>query len=600
MTGTLPFLDEPAPHAAASSAGATTPVFVPERAPRAAGGWRLAVVGAGIAAAMLAVVGKLVVTAAPGTVPAANASALMAAAKPASLAPAPQERALYPRAKIFDRNGVLLAFSAPTHSLYAHPDDVPDPVGTAEALVRAFPDLDRDLLVRRLSSKEEFVYVARHLTPEQYFKALQLGLPGIRAKQEYRRIYPQGPLAVHVVGLTRADQTALSGIEAYYDADLAGVPDAPLSLSLDMRLQAVVREELQQRIDTYAAAAGAGVVLDTHTGEMLASVSLPDFDPNIIGKRDPKVEENRVSNGVFELGSVFKPIVAAVALDTRVAKRDTMFDATHPIYAHGYTIKDFHGRNKWLSMQDVLVHSSNIGAARMAMDVGADRLVRYFDRFGLLTVPGLEVYEVRAPQMPDKWQELNAMTAAYGYALSVSPAQFAATFAALVNGGVLHRPTYIRLNNAETAQGRRVIRPGTSATVRAMLRQVVLKGTGRNAGTHLYPVGGKTGTAMKPSKHGGYSSDKRISSFIGAFPIADPRYVVFVMVDEPKERKVTGRYATGGKVAAPAVGRIIDRIAPMLGVKPTTAEPEGDVRQAKDVRPAKTGGVITAAMQVQN
>jgi len=571
------------------------PVFMPERTPRAAGGWRLAAVGGGLAVAMLAVVGKLILTAAPGTLPTANASALpLAMPQPARVAPPMEQRALHPRARIFDRNGVLLAVSVPTHSLYAHPHEVPDPIGAAAALAEAFPGIDRDQLARRLSSKDEFVYVARHLTPEQYYKALQLGLPGIRAQQEYLRTYPQGPLAVHAVGLTRADQTAISGIEAYYDADLASAPDAPMHLSLDMRLQSVVRQEVQQQIDTYAAAAGAGVVMDVRTGELLASVSLPDFDPNVIGKRDPNVEQNRVTNGVFEFGSVFKPFVAAIALDTRAAKRDTMFDATRPIYAHGYTIKDFHGRNRWLSMQEVLVHSSNIGAARMAMEVGVERLVSYFDRLGLLTVPGLEVYEVRQPQMPAKWQELNAMTAAYGYALSVSPAQFIASFSSLVNGGTLYRPTYIRVNKSETAQGNRVIRAETSATVRAMLREVVLNGTGRNADTHLYPVGGKTGTAMKRAKGGGYSEDKRISSFIGVFPINEPRYAVFIMIDEPKEREATGRYATGGKVAAPAVSRIVDRIAPMLGIQPTDAEPEGNNSKGR------TGIVVSASMPLRN
>jgi cell division protein FtsI (penicillin-binding protein 3) len=479
------------------------------------------------------------------------------------------ERSTLPRAKIFDRNGALLAFSLPVHSLYAHPTEVPDPQGTADALVAAFPNLDRDQLAKRMATKRtDFVYLARHLTPTDYFKALTLGLPGVRAQKEYRRVYPQGSLAAHIVGLTRSDQTALSGIEAYYDADLVSAAQIPMALSLDIRVQSIVRQELQHQIDEYAAKAGVGVVMDVRTGELLASVSLPDFDPNVISKRDPDREMNRVSSGVYELGSVFKPIVAAIALDTQVAKSDSMFDATHPIHISGYTIKDFHGRHRWLSMREVLVHSSNIGAARIASEIGVDRLVQYFGRFGLLTAPSMDLHEVQKPLMPARWQELDAMTSTFGYSLNVSPAQFVSAFSALVNGGTLYSPTLLAINDFRTVQGTKILREDTSDTVRSMLRSVVTGGSGRNANTHLYPVGGKTGTALKRKEGGGNSTNKRISSFVGTFPIQKPRYVVFIMVDEPQERKVTGRYATGGKVAAPAVSRIVDRIAPMLGVQP--------------------------------
>jgi cell division protein FtsI (penicillin-binding protein 3) len=594
MTGTLPFLDEP-PQRPAGRHAAQPGAFVPERQPRPAAGWRLGAISVGLAAAMVAIVGKLVVTAAPGTVPAANASAFAGEERPMRIAPSDEERADLPRAKIFDRNGALLAFSAPVHSLYAHPSEVPDPQGTAAALAKAFPDLNEDQIAKRLTGSEgDFVYVARHMTPAQYFKALQLGLPGVRAKREYRRVYPQGPLTTHVVGQTRSDQTALSGIEAFYDADLVGDPESPMHLSLDVRVQSIVREEVQAQIDAYAALGGVGVVMDVHTGEFLGSVSLPDFDPNLSGKRNPEAEQNRVTNGVYELGSVFKPVIASIALDANVAKLDTKVDATHPIYVHGYTIKDFHARNRWLSMEEVLVHSSNIGAARLATEIGVDRLVHYLGRFGLLSRPSLDLHEVSTPFVPKRWQELDAMTTAFGYTLAVSPAQFVATFGALVNGGTLYSPTFVRLNNPETAQGTQVLRQETSAKVRAMLRQVVVNGTGGNADTHLYPVGGKTGTALKRTEDGTNSRDKRISSFVGTFPINNPQYVVFVMIDEPQERKVTGRYATGGKAAAPAVSRIVDRIAPMLGVKPQSVIGDGDIREAK------ARGVITAAMTVRN
>ncbi len=566
-TLTLPGFDLDAP---ASPAEATdSKVHVPRHQPRTAERWRLAAVSCGLAVAMMAIVGKLVLTAAPGTLPSANASAFAAPARAVQVTPDDSERSTLPRAKIFDRNGALLAFSLPVHSLYAHPSEVPDPTATAEALVAAFPYLDRNQLVKRLANERtDFVYLARHLTPADYFKALHLGLPGVRAQKEYRRVYPQGSLAAHVVGLTRSDQTALSGIEAYFDADLVAAAQVPMALSLDIRVQSVVRQELQHQIDEYAAKAGVGIVMDVRTGEMVASVSLPDFDPNIISKRDPNQEMNRVSNGVYELGSVFKPVVAAIALDTGVAKSDSMFDARYPIRIDGYTIADFHGRHRWLSMREVLVHSSNIGAARIASEIGVDRLVQYFGRFGLLSAPSMDLHEVQKPLTPARWQELDAMTSAYGYSLNVSPVQFVAAFSSLVNGGTLYGPTLLAINDFRTVQGTKVLHEDTSATVRSMLRSVVTGGSGRNANTHLYPVGGKTGTALKRKTGGGNSTDKRISSFVGTFPIQQPRYVVFIMVDEPQEREITGRYATGGKAAAPAVSRIVERIAPMLGVQP--------------------------------
>jgi cell division protein FtsI (penicillin-binding protein 3) len=587
---TLPGFDQG--QLAAPPAQYGDPINIPPLRTRGAERWRLSVVSLGLAAAMLAITGKLVFTAAPSTVPTANASTLPAPAKQVQVTPGPNERSTLPRAKIFDRNGKLLAFSVPVHSLYAHPKEIPNADSTINALTEAFPSLDRDVIAERLASKSDFVYLARQLTPAEYFKALHLGLPGVQAQTEYRRVYPQGALASHVVGVTKADQTALSGIEAFFDADLVSAAQVPLTLSLDIRVQSIVRQELQQQIDLYAAKGGVGVVMDVRTGELVASVSLPDFDPNASGKRDPNQEMNRVSSGVYELGSVFKPIIAAIALDTNVAKSDTMFDASHPISINNYPIKDFHGKNRWLSMTEVLKYSSNIGAARIANVVGVERAKEYFGRFGLLTAPSMDLHEVQAPLVPKKWQELDVAMSSFGYSLNVSPAQFISAFSSLVNGGTLYSPTLLAINDPSTVQGTQVIRKETSDTLRTMLRSVVDGGTGRNGDSRLYPVGGKTGTALKRKEGGGSSSDKRISSFIGAFPIEQPRYVTFIMVDEPLERvDVTGRYATGGKVAAPAVSRIIDRIAPMLGIEPT---PELSVATAGK---HKSRGLQTASVR---
>jgi cell division protein FtsI (penicillin-binding protein 3) len=551
------------PHGFDSHTVAAGGIHVPPRRPRGPASWRLALVGTAFAAAFVMVGGALVLNAAPQTVSPAIAGGMTESGS----------REFSPRASIVDRNGEILAYSLPFSSLYANPQEVRDPEAVAAELVQALPELKATEVAATLANKgREFAYVARHLTPSQHSAVLNLGIPGLYFRKEYRRIYPRGRLASNTLGVVSEDhRSGLSGVEAFFDSDLANSPDLPLALSIDVRVQNVVREELQKAIDRFSGIGGIGLMMDVRTGEVLASVSLPDFNPNDFSTITSETQTNKVVGGRYELGSMFKLVTAAAALDYHVATERTMFDATKPLVAYGHRISDFRGEHRWLNMPEVLIHSSNIGAARMGALIGAPRMAQFFDRLGLLQKASIELEESAAPIAPHHWQEINAMTTAFGHGFSVTPIQFASAIGAVANGGVLRRPTLLRVAGDADTAGARVLSEDTSARVRRMMRAVVVQGSGKAANSPYYKVGGKTGTALKAIS-GGYSTDKRLSSFIGVFPIESPRYVVLVSVDEPKGRKDTLGFATGGWVSAPAVREIVERVAPMLGVP--QSEPE--------------------------
>jgi len=550
----------------------------PLRRPRGPQRWRLAAAGAIFATAFAVVAGNLMLNAAPRTVSPAIAASL----------PEGGGREFTPRASIVDRNGELLAYSLPFASLYANPQEVRDATAVVDQLQQLLPSLDRQRVMAALANQNrEFAYLARHVTPSQHAAVLDLGIPGLYFRKEYRRIYPQGSLTAHAVGVVQEDhRDGLSGIEAFLDPELVSAPEIPQDLSIDLRVQHVVREEVQRAIDKFDAIGGLGVMMDVTTGEILASVSLPDFDPNRLDTLTDESRINKVVGGRYELGSMFKLITAAAALDTGTASEVTQFDATHSLRVYGHRIADFRGENRWLTLREVLVHSSNIGAARMAEQVGTDTLVGYFDKFGLLGKAAVELNESAGPLLPKRWHDINAMTASFGHGISVTPVQFAAAAGALVNGGYLRRPTLFQMPPGSMTESARVISDQTSARMRRLMRAVVVEGSGKAANSRFYQVGGKTGTALK-AEAGGYSDEKRLSSFVGAFPMDKPRYVVLVTVDEPKGRKDTLGFATGGWVAAPAVGQIVDRTGPMLGIP--KSKPGAD----------KAKGLQTVAVRVE-
>ncbi len=475
------------------------------------------------------------------------------------------------RADVVDRNGVLLATTLPAASLYAEPRRVLDAAETARALAAVLPGVDLAGLERDLAGDRGFVWIKRGLTPGQQAEIHALGLPGVAFRREGRRVYPQGALTSHLVGFTDIDRRGLAGAERALEADLqarAAEDGAPLALSLDVRFQQVVREELAATIETFKALGGTGIVLDARTGEIMAMVSLPDFDPNRAGEADVDARFNRATLGVYELGSVFKVFTAGMALDAGLVDLASGYDASAPLRVARYTIRDYKPKNRWLSLPEILVYSSNIGAALMALDVGAARQQEFLRRVGLMTPSGVELPEVGQPIYPSTWREINTMTIGFGHGLAVTPIQTASAFAAMVNGGMLHRPTVLRWRSERPPPGTRVISEETSATLRLLTHLVVEYGSGRKARVAEYQIGGKTGTAEKLDPAGGYAEDRLLSSFVAAFPIDDPRYVILVSIDEPQGIEESFGYATGGWTAAPTVGRIISRIGPLAGLAP--------------------------------
>lgn len=474
------------------------------------------------------------------------------------------------RANIVDRNGELIATSLPIASLCARPKLIRDAAAAAFLVSGVLPNANAAAIQAELERGRDFVWLKRHITPQQHQALLGLGLPGLCFEQEQRRVYPQSGLTAHVVGFTDLDGKGLAGVERAFDDVLVDRAE-PLKLSVDLRVQRIVREEVQRAMDRFSAIGGVGILLDIHSAEAIAMVSLPDFDPNAASTASDDARFNRATLGVYEMGSTFKLLTAAQALETGVAKLTTYFDATKPLRIGRFRIRDFHAKNRWLSMEDVLIYSSNIGAAKMAELGGPAAQRAFLGSLGMLQPLKIEASETGAPLAPHRWSETHMQTIAFGHGLAVTPAHLAAALSAVVNGGEFRQPTLLKRLDGEEPKGQRVISKQVSDQVRRLMRQVVVNGTGRNADVAEYPVGGKTGTAEKARGRRGYDRDAKLASFVAAFPIQDPRYLLLVMVDEPKGRKDTFGYATGGWVAAPAVKAIIERAAPMLGMLPLRA-----------------------------
>jgi cell division protein FtsI (penicillin-binding protein 3) len=496
------------------------------------------------------------------------------------------------RADIVDRNGIVLATSLPTASLYADPQKIRDPAAAAAALRMVFPDLEQPWLLGRLGSSRRFTYIRRNLTPPQAEAVNRLGIPGLGFEWTSCRVYPHGRAAAHVLGLTNVDGVGIAGVEQSFDQALAN--GERVTLSLDIPVQHIVREELKAAQSEFRAIGAAGIVLDVQTGELLSMVSLPDFDPNsrtVIEDEDARF--NRITKGVYEMGSVFKLFTIAMALDTGTTSLRGGYDASRPIRVGGYTISDYHPESRWLSVPEILVHSSNIGAAEMALDVGGTLQQQYLQRLGLFGTPAIELPERGEVLPPRQWRDINTMTIGFGHGIAVTPLQLSAAVATVVNGGILRPTTLLKREPGAALDDKQVLSARTSKQMRSLMRMVVTHGTATRAEVPGYLVGGKTGTAEK-LVNGFYNRDKRISSFVGAFPMDQPRYVVWAMVDEPKGNKSTFGYATGGWVAAPVVGRIVSRIAPLLGITPVeTAETTG----TKQLTPAAKGKSLMVAIQ---
>jgi cell division protein FtsI (penicillin-binding protein 3) len=481
------------------------------------------------------------------------------------------------RPDIVDRKGRLIATDVAVNSLYADPQQVLDLDEAIEKLSTVLAGIDQGEMRKALSDKSRrFVWVARGLSPRVAQRAHDLGLPGLSFRTELKRAYPLGALAGHLIGTVNVDNKGLAGIERTLDemgrlepVQATGrMQKAPLRLSLDIGVQHALAEELKQACALYGAPAAAGLILDANTGEIVAAASLPQVDPSRPGDgRDPALAD-RLFAGTYELGSVFKTLTVAMALEAGTADLDKIYDVTRPLTTGPYTIADLHPQGRPLSVREVFLHSSNVGAGMLARELGPKRQRAMLESFGLLETIRTEAGPVAPAQVPKFWGDAETITISYGHGLAVAPVQFAAAIAALVNGGTRVTPTLIA-GNESRAGGQRVVSAATSAKIREIMRLNVTHATstGRRAEAEGYRVGGKTGTAELPVR-GGYAPKAQIASFVGAFPMDAPRYVTFVLLFEPKTGAVGGDQTTAGLNAAPTTARIVERVAPMLGVLP--------------------------------
>nr|WP_298093915.1 penicillin-binding protein 2 [uncultured Shinella sp.] len=499
------------------------------------------------------------------------------------------------RPNIVDRNGLLLATDLNMVSLYAEPRRIIDADEVVERLASVIPNLDWSETHRKLRSQSAFQWLRRQLTPKQQADILALGLPGIGFRPEKRRIYPGGATASHVVGHVNVDNQGLAGMERYLDsqglADLraAGLTNdtrlEPVKLSIDLRVQNIVREVAAKAMVDYNAEAAGAVIIDVETGEVLAMASVPDYDPNEPSRRladgsiDKEYEKgwfNRISNATFEMGSTFKSFTLAMGLDEGKINLNSVVDASRPIRMGGFTIRDFKGKNRPLSIPEVFQYSSNIGTAAVADMVGIDGHQQFLTRLGLLSKMETEMPGVATPTQPRTWKKINSVTISFGHGVATTPLQTAVAAAALMNGGYLVPPTFLtRTKEDAQALATRVIKDKTSADMRTLYDWNGLKGSGRHAQVEGFHVGGKTGTADKVI-NGRYARDINFNAFVAAFPMDKPRYIVLSIIDAPRTGENGGR--TAASTAAPMIKAIIRRVAPLLGVQPRFGEPDADMQ----------------------
>lgn len=489
------------------------------------------------------------------------------------------------RADIIDRNGTILATNLVTASLSAHPQDMVDPAAAAIGLSEIFSDLNVDQLLRHFTGERKFVWVKRKLSPEQQQLVHDLGEPGLIIGPRELRLYPNGPFASHILGGTSfgregvhaAEVIGTAGVELQFDDYLRDptLEGAPLQLSIDLTVQAAIRRVLEGGMQLMHAKAASAILMEADTGRIISMVSLPDFDPNhrpnpaVSGDPADSPLFNRAAQGKYELGSTFKIFTAALAMEAGIASPDSMVDTNGPLVWNNFRIRDFHNYGPRLSLTDVIVKSSNVGAARLAVAAGGQAQRDLLGALGFLDVTSVELPESRRskPLLPPRWSEISTMTISYGHGLAATPLHLAAGYATMVNGGLRVQPTLLNEFTMPT-EADRVISRETSDSIRHMLRQVVVRGTASLGEVPGYEVGGKTGTADKPNPQGGYYEDKVIATFASAFPMSDPQYVLIVTLDEPEETSGYEPRRTAGWTAVPVGAEIIRRIAPLMGLRP--------------------------------
>ena len=474
------------------------------------------------------------------------------------------------RADIVDRNGVPLARTIDGYSIRVVPSKLlNNRAYLADELVKIFPDTPREEFLAKLSGSRA-TYIRRRALPDQVAAVNAIGEIGFDFPREKERLYPQLSLAAHALGFINAEGQGVTGIEGAYDKRLtdAATRGQPLALSIDARVQGVLESELGSAVTNLEAIGGAGIILDVHTGEVLAMSSLPTFNPNKLTGSDPATRRNAVTYNLYELGSTFKPLTVAAAIDagtvTSMARR---YDATQPLAIAGFKIRDSHPAGRWYNVPETLIHSSNIVTAQIADELGREKMEALFRSVDFDKRPGIELKERAFPLWPKNWGRLTTMTTGYGHGIAVTPLHLASAYAALVNGGIYRPATMLKLGDKAPPQGRRVFKASTSARMRQLLRLIVSDGTGKQAEAPGFRVGGKTGSAEKPGI-GGYNRTSVVATFAAAFPMDNPRYVIIAMIDQPKGNAYSSGQRTAGWTAAPVVKKVVMRAGPMLGVFP--------------------------------
>ena len=490
----------------------------------------------------------------------------------------------FDRKDIIDKNGVLLATNVKVNSLYAHPSEIINKEKVINSLLKIFPESDKENLIKKLYSNKPFVWLRKTISPEQQNLVKDIGQPGLYFGPREMRIYPNGTSAAHILGGTRyglesvdsAEILGTAGVELFYNKKLSNEdnPLEPLQLSIDIKIQALVEEILENGIKLMGAKGGSVILMDSKTGEIMSLASFPKFNPNLrprnLFKSDPSNSPifNRAVQGIYELGSVFKIFPVALGLDTKLIETNTKFNTHNPIRISGRTISDHKYFGPNLTVEDIIIKSSNIGTVRIAQKIGSNNLKKFYEDLGLLDSTTLELPETKGtkPQQPKKWKNLETATASYGHGIAVSPVHLATAYSILVNGGVKIKPSIIK-QTKPNMQTDKIISESTSKEVRLILEKVVTKGTARDSDFGGYGVGGKTGTAEKPNPvEGGYYENKVISTFASVFPISTGKFVIVVTLDEPENNFGSESYRYASKTAVPVAAKIISRVAPLLNL----------------------------------
>jgi cell division protein FtsI (penicillin-binding protein 3) len=490
------------------------------------------------------------------------------------------------RPDIVDRNGEVLATDVKSPSLFGEPRRIIDKDEAIELLTATLPDLDTGEVRERLSSKKGFVWLKREITPKQQQEIHRLGIPGIGFLRENKRVYPTGNEVAHLIGLVNIDNQGIAGMEKWLDnnglADLhrAGFAtdrlQRPVELSVDLRVEHALRDELLKAKEKYKAKAASGLVSNVKTGEIVAMVSLPDFDPNSPKEAHDPDRINRLTTGVFEMGSTFKALTLAMALDSGKANLNTLYDARGALHYGKFAIHDTHPLGRSISLSEVFTFSSNVGAARIAMAQGVEAHKAFLRKMGQLDRLRTELPESASPIVPKRWSELNTITIAFGHGLSVAPLQAVMGINAIMNGGYLIPPTFLKRSEEEAkALAKKVLKPETSEKMRYLMRLNAEIGTAKKADVKGYYIGGKTGTSEKVV-NGHYSKKQVLNSFTAIVPADNPQFQVLVMLDEPKALAETHGFITSGWNAVPTGGKVISRIAPLLGIEPRFDLPPSD------------------------